>query len=516
MAEGGTVTGNIDLLATDSIRKSFPGVQALDGVSIDLRGGEIHALVGENGAGKSTLMKILSGVYPAGDFEGSILLDGVEQKFAGIRDAERAGVAIVFQEFSLVPELSVAENIFLGRLPSRRGAIDWNKLHASAQSLLRELDVQISTETLVRELGIGQQQLVEIAKALSHDARILILDEPTAALNDAEARTLFTVIRSLRKRGLGLMYISHRLDEVLELADRITVLRDGRSVATHERGDIDRNKMISLMVGREINQVFPETKRAPGAIALEVKQLTVDHPEIAGRKVLRDLSFEVRAGEVLGIAGLMGSGRTALLNVLFGAFPKTYAGTVLLNGVAVQLTSPAKAIEHGIALVTEDRKRLGLSLSASISDNITLVALNRFATATVLKKQHETSSAQQMMTDLRVKATSPETIVETLSGGNQQKVVLGKWLMNSPRVLLLDEPTRGIDVGAKQEIYTRIDTLAQQGLAIVMVSSELEELRGVCDRIVVMHEGRISGRLLRAEATAERIMAYATGSTEVA
>jgi D-xylose transport system ATP-binding protein len=510
------MTNSANLLVTNSIRKSFPGVQALDGVSLDLRRGEVHALVGENGAGKSTLMKIFSGVYPHGTFEGSIKIDGIEQTFKGIRDAERAGVAIVFQEFSLVPELSVAENIFLGRLPSSSSIVQWNDLHARAKALLDQLDVQIATETLVRHLGIGQQQLVEIAKALSHDARILILDEPTAALNDAEARTLFQIVDSLRARGLGLLYISHRLDEVLTLADRVTILRDGRSVATHSRGDIDRKKMISLMVGREISQVFPEIHRSTKAVALEVRNLSVEHPDIANRMVLDDINFEVRAGEVLGIAGLMGSGRTALLNVLFGSFPRSYSGEIRLNGSVINIARPSDAIDRGIALVTEDRKRLGLSLSASIADNMTLVALRRFASANVLKKQQEMSSVERMMSDLRVKASSPETTVETLSGGNQQKVVLGRWLMNDPKILLLDEPTRGIDVGAKQEIYTRINQLAEQGLAIIMVSSELEELRGVCDRIIVMHEGRITGRFARHEASAEAIMACATGTTEVA
>jgi D-xylose transport system ATP-binding protein len=461
-------------------------------------------------------MKIFSGVYPHGSFDGSIHIDGVAQRFKGIRDAERAGVAIVFQEFSLVPELSVAENIFLGRLPSSNNVVHWNELHARAKELLDQLGVEIDTETPVRNLGIGQQQLVEIAKALSHNARILILDEPTAALNSTEAETLFRIVGSLRTRGLGLLYISHRLEEVLELADRVTVLRDGRSIATHSRGEIDRKKMISLMVGREISQVFPEPKRTPGKVALEVKNLSVTHPGIVSRKVLDEVNFDVCTGEVLGIAGLMGAGRTALLSVLFGSFPRRYSGEIVLNGKPVAIESPADAISFGLALVTEDRKRLGLSLGASIADNMTLVALRRFAYAFLLNNQKAMSGVEQIMSDLRVKATSPETPVENLSGGNQQKVVLGKWLLNGPRVLLLDEPTRGIDVGAKQEIYVRINELAEKGLAIVMVSSELEELRGVCDRILVMHEGRITGRFSRADATAEAIMGCATGSSEVA
>ena len=504
------------LLAIREIRKSFPGVQALAGVSLDVHAGEIHALVGENGAGKSTLMKVLSGVYPHGEYQGKILIDEIEQRFSGIRDAETAGIAIVFQDFSLVPELSIAENIFLGRLPAAGGIVRWNSLHADARALLQQLNVDLSTETKVGDLGIGHQQLVEIAKALSHRARILILDEPTAALNDAESLKLFQILGTLRQRGLGLIYVSHRLEEVLQLGDRITVLRDGRSVASHPRNDIDRKRMVTLMVGREVSQMFPEPKRKAGEVALAVKNLSVAHPVIHGRDVLRKISLDVRSGEVLGIAGLMGSGRTALLNVLFGSFPQIYSGEVLIKNKIVDISKPRQAIKHGIALVTEDRKRLGLSLGASVGENMTLVALRNFSIGTVLQKQQEISHVERMMVDLRVKASSPETVVGTLSGGNQQKVVLGKWLLNRPQVLLLDEPTRGIDVGAKQEIYARIDALANEGMAIVMVSSEMEELLGVCDRILVMHQGGISGRFARAEATAEKIMASATGAPEVA
>ncbi|HET9696077.1 MAG TPA: sugar ABC transporter ATP-binding protein [Terriglobales bacterium] len=500
------------LLAMRNIGKSFPGVRALDGVSFDVASGEIHALVGENGAGKSTLIKILSGVYPQGEYEGAIEIRGIQQNFRGVRDAEKSGVAVVFQELSLIPELSIAENIFLGRLPSRGAMVRWNDLHLRASALLKELEFSAPAETRADALGIGQQQLVEIAKALSHEAQILVLDEPTAALNDAESQSLFRILRRLRERGLGLIYISHRLDEVLELADRITVLRDGRSIVTKRRGEIDRKQLVAAMIGREISQVFPEPQRTTGSVALEVVNLSVDHPTIPGRRVLSDIDFEVRAGEVVGIAGLMGSGRTALLNVLFGSFPKTHSGTVRVGGKNVSLSAPSSAIASGMAFVTEDRKRLSLSLNSSIADNMSLAALSKFATGPVLNKQQEMLAVERMLSDLRVKAPSPEAAVGTLSGGNQQKVVLGRWLLNRPRVLLLDEPTRGIDIGAKQEIYGRIDSLAREGLALLVVSSEMEELRGICDRILVMHDGRITGRFTRSEATPEAIMTCATGS----
>ena len=499
------------LLQMEVVGKSFPGVRALDAVSFDLHSGELHALVGENGAGKSTLMKILGGVYPAGDYDGRFSIDGNEQRFSTVRDAQRAGVAVVFQELSLVPQLSVSENIFLGRLTSSRGLVHWMKVHEEARTLLERLGANIPTDAIVGSLGIAQRQLVEIAKALSHDARILVLDEPTAALNDAEAQALFAILRNLKGAGLGLIYISHRLDEVLELADRITILRDGRTIGTRRRGAIDRQQLIAFMVGREITQIFPARDHNAGEPVLEVRGLTVDHPAIPGRKVLSDIDFDVRAGEVLGIAGLMGSGRTALLNVLFGSFPVRAEGEIRISGSRIDLQRPRDAIRSRIALVTEDRKRLGLSLIASVLENTTLASLREVTSAGIVRKHEEVAVVERAMTEFRVKAPSPETIVGVLSGGNQQKVVLAKWLLTRPRILLLDEPTRGIDIGAKQEIYRQINELAQQGLALIVVSSELEELRGLCDRILVLHEGRITGRFAGAEATAEAIMACATG-----
>ena len=495
-----------------AVGMSFPGVRALDGVSLDLHRGELHALVGENGAGKSTLMKVLGGVYPAGEYEGGIFVDGVEQRFRGIRDADSAGIAIVFQELSLVRQLTVAENIFLGRLPSRGGFLRRHDLHARAARILRDLDFDLSPETPVSELGIGQQQLVEIAKALSHDARILVLDEPTAALNDSEAATLYQVIAALQRRGIGLIYISHRLDEVLELGDRITVLRDGRTIETRARGSITRSQLVSLMVGREIADIYPARQSRIGGLLLEVEHLTVKHPALQGRNVLEDISFAVRGGEVLGIAGLMGSGRTALMNVLFGTFPERAKGIIKIEGRAVSISDPKAAKRNGLAFVSEDRKKLGLSLGASIAENITMAATHRFARGPVLRRFARLAAAEDMMARMRVRAASVESVVGTLSGGNQQKVVLGNWLLTGPRLMLLDEPTRGVDVGAKQEIYSRINGLAEEGMGVVMVSSEMEELRGMCDRILVLHEGRLTAVLDRAQASAETIMTYATGA----
>lgn len=504
------------LLEMQSIGKSFPGVRALDGVSLDVFSGEIHALVGENGAGKSTLMKILGGVYPTGEYEGRLLVSGKEQTFVGVRDAETAGIAIVFQELSLVPQLSVAENIFLGRLPNRYGITNWAEAQQRARTLLASLDADFPVDVPVESLGIAQQQLVEIAKALSHAARILVLDEPTAALSDADAQALFSVVRKLRSQGLGLIYISHRLQEVLALADRITVLRDGRTVGTQARGQLDSNQLIKLMVGRELTQVFPQRTPHEGPVVLELRNVTVKHPSQPDRDVLRNISFKLKAGEALGVAGLMGSGRTALMNVLFGSFPANATGEILIFGERVDLQRPGDAINQGIAFVTEDRKRLGLSLTASVLENTTLVGLEHLSFGPFLRKHLEIAAVEQAMAQLRVKASSPETIVGTLSGGNQQKVVLAKWLLTEPRIFLLDEPTRGIDVAARREIYQHIAGLAEQGRALIVVSSELEELIGLCDRILVMHEGRINGEFLHSQATPEQIMACATGSMATA
>jgi D-xylose transport system ATP-binding protein len=493
------------------ITKSFPGVRALDGVSFDLRRGEVHALVGENGAGKSTLMKILGGVYPHGSYGGEIRIEGAEQKFGGVRDAETAGIAVVFQELSLVKEMTVGENIFLGREPRTFGVVRWGELYRRANELLKDLRLKVDARTPVRTLGIGQQQLVEIAKALSQNARILVLDEPTAALTGSEVETLYGILDSLRERGVGMIYISHKLDEVFRVSDRITVLRDGRTVGTAQTAEWDEARVIARMVGREVGDIFPKVDHAHGDVAFEVRNVTVEDPNVAGKRLVNNVSFKVSRGEVLGIAGLMGAGRSDLLTAIFGAHAGRMTGEILIDGKRVSIKNPADAIRHGLGYVTEDRKRFGLVLDQTILNNMTLAGLKKLSGRFVTDTDAEAAAGTRSMKELRVKANSVFTVAGTLSGGNQQKVVLAKWLLTNPKVLFLDEPTRGIDVGAKQEIYAQINALAKQGLAIVLVSSELPEVLGLSDRVLVIHEGKPTGEFTRAEATPEAVMACATG-----
>lgn len=500
------------LLEMKNIVKEFPGVKALDGVSFTLEVGEFHSLVGENGAGKSTLMKVLSGVYPAGTYDGDILIEDAPQQFRGIRDSENAGVAIIFQELSLVKELTVGENIFLGKEPSQFGVINWSELYHQASTLLKDLHLSIDPRVPVGTLGIGQQQLVEIAKALSKKAKILVLDEPTAALTESEVATLFDILRKLKAGGVGMIYISHKLDEVFEMSDRITVLRDGKTVATHAASELNKEKVIQLMVGREVGDIFPKVEHELGDIALEIRGLTAYSIDNPNKKVVDDVSFSVRKGEVLGIAGLMGAGRTELLMAIFGAWQGTYSREILVEGRQVSIDSPADAIGCGVGFVTEDRKRFGLILEQTILDNMTLAGLRSISGKLMTNRSKELKAARSPMESLHIKANSPMTIAGTLSGGNQQKVVLGKWLLTGPKVLFLDEPTRGIDVGAKQEIYAEINKLAKQGLAIVLVSSELPEVLGLADRILVLHEGKVAAELTRKDATPEKVMAAATGN----
>lgn len=504
----------MSLLEMKNIVKEFPGVRALDGVSFTLEEGEFHALVGENGAGKSTLMKVLSGVYPNGTYEGEILVNGDARAFSGVRDSEQAGIAIVFQELSLVKELTVGENIFLGREPARLGVVNWSQLYHRASKLLSDLHLPIDPSLEVGNLGIGQQQLVEIAKALSQNARILVLDEPTAALTESEVETLFEILRQLTARGVGIIYISHKLDEVFAMADRITVLRDGKTVGTHPAAELTKNKVISAMVGRDVGDIFPKTDHELGEIALEVKGVTVFSADGNRKKIVDDVSFSVRKGEVLGVAGLMGSGRTETLMAIFGAATSECRREVYVEGRRIEINSPAEAIENGVGFVTEDRKRYGLILEQTILDNLTLAGLKKISGAFLTHRNRETMAANGPMRSLRIKANSPLTITGTLSGGNQQKVVLGKWLLTTPKVLFLDEPTRGIDVGAKQEIYAEINKLAKAGLAIVLVSSELPEVLGLSDRMIVLREGKVAGEFTRTDASAERVMAAATGTVE--
>ncbi len=498
------------------ITKSFPGVRALDGVSFDLHRGEVHALVGENGAGKSTLIKILGGVYPHGEYGGEILIEGTAQRFAGVREAEKAGIAVIYQELSLVREMTVGQNIFLGREPTRLGVIRWDELYRRAQGLLADLHLSIDPLTPVRGLGIGQQQLVEIAKALSHNAQVLVLDEPTAALTDSEVETLFGILQKLRERGVGMIYISHKLDEVFRISDRITVLRDGKTVGTNVTPEWTESQVIARMVGREVGDIFPTFEHVKGDVMFEAAGMTVSDPDIPQKKLVDNVSFSVRQGEVLGIAGLMGAGRSDLLMAIFGAHAGLVSGEIRVEGKRVEIKSPADAIKQGIGFVTEDRKRFGLVLDQTILNNMTLAGLRQISGRFITSVDAESAAGERAMNNLRVKAKSVFTVAGTLSGGNQQKVVLAKWLLTEPRVLFLDEPTRGIDVGAKQEIYAQINALAKSGLAIVLVSSELPEVLGLSDRIVVLHEGKQTGEFTRFTATPEAVMACATGHTRVA
>lgn len=501
----------MSLLEMRNIVKEFPGVRALDGVNFALDPGEFHSLVGENGAGKSTLIKVLSGVYASGEFEGSILINGAERHFRSIRDSESAGISVIFQELSLVKEMTVGENIFLGREPSHFGIVDWHRLYHDAASLLGELHLDIDPRTPAGSLGIGRQQLVEIAKALSQNAKILVLDEPTAALTESEVETLFEILAKLKSRGVGLIYISHKLEEVFRMSDRITVLRDGRTFGTHAAAGLTKNEVISAMVGREVGDIFPSTTHEFGDTALEVKGFNVYSIDRPDKRIVENVSFSVRKGEVLGIAGLMGSGRTELLTAIFGAWQGKSFGEILIEGKPARIRRESDAIKHGIAFVTEDRKRFGLILDQTVADNMTLAGLRRISGRLLTNDAKELAAVRSFMESLRVKAGSPLSVAGNLSGGNQQKVVLAKWLLTDPKILFLDEPTRGIDVGAKQEIYAEINKLAREGLAIVLVSSELPEVLGLSDRVIVLHNGRIAGEFARENATAEKVMAAATG-----
>ncbi len=491
------------------ITKDFPGVKALDNVTFSVKSGEIHALVGENGAGKSTLMKILSGVYPGGTYDGTIVIDGAEKRFKSTGESEKTGIAIIYQELALVKQLSIVENICLGDEIARGGVINWDASYKKADEVLKKVGLNVNPSFPISYLGVGEQQLVAIAKALSKNARILVLDEPTAALSEGESAKLLKIIRGLRAGCVTCIYISHRLKEVFDIADRITILRDGRTIATHEKTDLDENKLIALMVGRELTNIYPRKPRTPGDVVLEVKDWTVYDPDI--NKTVADVNFKLRRGEILGMAGLIGAGRTELVMSFFRFWGRKTNGQMFLDGKEVDLKNAGATIAAGISLASEDRKRYGLVLDEDICKNISLASLDKISNYRVVDVMNEIKSAEHYTKGLKIKTPSIEQKAGNLSGGNQQKVVLGKWLMTMPKVLILDEPTRGIDVGAKVEIYNIINELVDQGVAVIVISSDLSEVLGVCDRILVMHEGRFTGDLPVKDATQEKIMHYATG-----
>ncbi|MFJ9705927.1 multiple monosaccharide ABC transporter ATP-binding protein [Streptomyces sp. NPDC101234] len=510
------------VLEMRSIVKTFPGVKALSDVTLTVRQGEVHAICGENGAGKSTLMKVLSGVHPHGSYEGEILFEGEPCEFGDIRASEQRGIVIIHQELALSPYLSLAENIFLGNEHAKGGFIDWRETLRHATELLRRVGLDDHPETRVTDIGVGKQQLVEIAKALSKKVKLLILDEPTAALNDEDSGKLLDLILELKNQGITSIIISHKLNEIRKVADSVTIIRDGHSIETLDvkSKDTTEERIISGMVGRDLDHRFPERTAYEGekdaAPALEIRNWTVRHPIDQERKVVDDVSIDVRRGEIVGIAGLMGAGRTELAMNVFGRTYGRYdGGTVLKDGTEIRTKSVAEAVGHGIAYVTEDRKHYGLNLIDTINRNISLTALAKVARRGIVDEHEERQVSEGYRKSMNIKAPTVFEPVGKLSGGNQQKVVLSKWIFAGPDVLILDEPTRGIDVGAKYEIYTVIDQLAAQGKAVVFISSELPELLGMCDRIYTMAAGRLTGEVPRAEATQEVLMRHMTKDKEV-
>ncbi|MBP7687843.1 MAG: ATP-binding cassette domain-containing protein [Thermoflexales bacterium] len=498
------------ILEFKNVAKSFPGVKALSDVNFKVKRGEIHGLCGENGAGKSTLMKILSGVYPYGTYDGSVIYDGQELKLdtSAIHKAAEAGIAIVYQELTLVPSMTVGENIFLGREPVERGSINWDKLYVDTQSILTKYKLDIQPQDVVGNLGVGKMQMTEIAKALSESAKVLILDEPTSALSEAEIDKLMEILEILRGLGVTCIYITHKMGEFFRITDNVTVLRDGKVVTTQPTKALTPEKLVGYMVGREMKERFPKGNRKPGEVIFECKDL---HATRGDREVLKGVTFDLRKGEILGIAGLMGSGRTELVMTIFGEFAKITQGALKLNGQEIKIANSHSAMEHGISLVPEDRKRHGLVLMQTILKNVSLPNLDRFAGFMRINQNAEVVESLRIAKELAIKAPSLHVAAETLSGGNQQKVVIAKWLLSGPKVLIMDDPTRGVDVGAKFEIYKLMNELAEQGIAIIMISSELEEVLGMSDRVMVMCQGRSNGIMNTPDATQEKIMALATG-----
>ncbi|MCM3785222.1 ATP-binding cassette domain-containing protein [Neobacillus mesonae] len=504
------------ILEMRGITKTFPGVKALENVNLKVKPGEIHSLCGENGAGKSTLMKVLSGVYPHGTYEGDILFEDQICEFKTIKDSEEKGIVIIHQELALIPYLSIAENIFLGNERASKGVINWQETVMRTSELLKEVGLDENPNTLVTNIGVGKQQLVEIAKALSKKVKLLILDEPTAALNETDSQNLLRLMLEFKNQGIACILISHKLNEVSAVSDSVTILRDGKTIETLDMKskEMSEDRIIRGMVGRDLTDRYPERKPNIGEMMLEVKDWTVYHEHHADRKVLNGVNLNVRRGEIVGIAGLMGAGRTELAMSIFGkAYGQKISGELRKEGKVIQNHTINQAIDNGFAYVTEDRKDYGLVLIQDIKRNISLTGIKKLQKASVINENEEVVVAEQMRKRLKIKTNSIHQEVQNLSGGNQQKVVLSKWIYSEPDILILDEPTRGIDVGAKFEIYSIIQELANEGKAIIVISSELPEILGICDRIYVMNAGRITGEVDRSEANQELLMKYMTNTT---
>ena len=497
---GSTSPGNV-LLEMQGIGKTFPGVRALEGVQLTVKEGQVHALLGENGAGKSTLIKILSGAYRMD--EGQILFEGKPVEIRGPHDAQELGISTIYQEFNLARDLTVAENVFLGHLPTKGAIVDWTTVKARTREILDMLGVELSVDAQISSLSIAEQQLVEIAKALNRKTRILVMDEPSALLGEKDLDNLFRVVRSLQAQGIGIVYISHRLREIFALADEVTILKDGRYVATRKVSEVTMDDLVKLMIGRDLKDVYPKRTVEQGDVLLEVDDLSQS-------KLLREISFQLHAGEIIGFAGIVGSGRTEVARAIFGADPST--GVMRIAGKPYKPRSPGDAIRNGMALVTEDRKAQGLFLQLSVRINTTISGLRALSRAGVIQFAKELALVKRMIQELSIKTPSPSFLVVNMSGGNQQKVVLARWLSVGTRIFLMDEPTRGIDVGSKSEIYQIMDDLTKRGVGILMISSELPEILGMSDRIMVMRQGRIVKELSRAEASEEVVMQYAVGS----
>lgn len=491
------------MIEMTGISKSFNGNVVLKDVQFNLREGEIHALMGENGAGKSTLMKILSGIYSKDT--GEIKVNGEPVQFKSTKDAEKYGIVVIHQELNILPDLTVAENLFLGKEKTygKFGILKNREMDKEAAELLAKLGLHVNPKTRAGDLSVGKQQIIEIAKAIASDAKYIVMDEPTAALTDREIKTLFKTIRELKEKGISFVYISHRMEEIFAICDRITILRDGQYVGERNIPETNFDEIVAMMVGRELGERFPERRCKIGDVKLEVRNLTI-------KGLFENISFNVRKGEVVGVAGLMGAGRTELVETIFG-YRKAQKGEIIIDGKKVSIKSPIDAMKHNIGYVTEDRKVKGLILDFSIQDNISLTNLKRVSSSGIMKKEKEQALVKQYIEQLRIRTSSPKQSVNSLSGGNQQKVVLAKWLGTKPEILILDEPTRGVDIGAKKEIYQIINDLAESGVAILMISSELPEIIGMADRVIVMHEGKLTGEVQKEDMTQELIMHYATG-----